>query len=330
MAISTGAAILGGSLISGGLGAASSSASGKAGKDALAEQQRQFDLSRADLAPYREVGSAALDQLASALGIEGYRTPEELAYTRYQRTRPAEGAVSWKDRSDKMTKSIAGHPMYQDDRKSGSYALSVGLSGLGGIADVAFQGTRKKKKKAEAQAAAENAAAAARMADWQKEADRLKEAATASVTGYDPAAAARARLETDPGYGFRLAEGEKALERSQAATTGVLGGRAVKEALRYNQDYSSNEYTNYINRLAAAAGIGQATSTTSAGIAANAGQANAAQINMIGSSKAGAYQSANQAVQGGLSNYLTMSMYDQLLKGNTATGAKPSATGAEP
>lgn len=321
MAISSGAAILGGSLISGGLGAGASSAQGKAGKKALAEQTRQFDLSRADLAPYREVGSAALEQLASALGIEGYRTPEELAHTRYLKTRPGAPGTDWKTYADKGTKMIAEHPAYQEPGKGmpdAMYAGAVNLSGFGALTDIAFRGASKKKKKAAAQAAADQAAYQKRLSDWEAEAARLKTAADTSIASYDPAAATRARLETDPGYGFRLSEGEKALERSQAATTGVLGGRAVKEGLRYNQDYASNEYTNYINRLAAAAGIGQATSTTSAGIAAASGPANAGLINQIGSSKAGAYSAANNAVQGGLSNYMTMSMYDQLLKGNKA------------
>lgn len=321
MAISTGAAILGGSLISGGLGAGASKETTKAGKAALAEQTRQFDLSRADLAPYREVGSAALEQLASALGIEGYRTQEELAHTRYLKTRPGAPGTDWKTYADKGTKMIAEHPAYQEPGSGvpdAMYAGAVNLSGFGALTDIAFRGASKKKKSAERKAAADRAAYEKRLADWQTEADRLKGVADTSLTGYDPAAATRARLETDPGYGFRLAEGEKALERSQAATTGVLGGRAVKEGLRYNQDYSSNEYTNYINRLAAAAGIGQATSTTSAGIAAGAGQANAGLINQIGSSKAGAYSAANNAIQGGLSNYMTMSMYDQLLNNKAA------------
>jgi len=309
MAISTGAAMLIGSGASAALGAGSSKETTKASKAALAEQTRQFDLSRADLAPYREVGSAALDQLASALGIEGYRTPEELAYTKYKKTRPT---FSPSHQPESATEDLVGKSF------SAQRLADTPLEALGGFGAVTLGKGKRKRKKI---LAAEQAAYNQKLADWDKEAARLKKAATTSVTGYDPAAATRARLETDPGYAFRLSEGEKALERSQAATTGVLGGRAVKESLRYNQDYSSNEYTNYINRLAAAAGIGQATSTTSAGIAANAGPANAAQINTIGSSKAGAYQSANNAIQGGLSNYMTMSMYDQLLKGNTATGA---------
>jgi hypothetical protein len=280
MAISTGAAIIGGSVVSGLAGMSAADAQADAAKAGLTEQRRQFDLARADLAPYREVGTAALEQLAAALGIEGYRTPEELAYTKFQ--------------SDDKA--------YQKAKKQ-STATVKKYDFLNNSPMVASPGQKSAQQT---------------VADWEAESARLKAAAEASVANYDPSAAARARLETDPGYGFRLSQGEQALERSQAATTGVLGGRAVKEGLRYNQDYASNEYGNYINRLAGAAGVGQSSSTTSAGLSAAAGPANAAQLNAIGSSKAGAYGAANQAVQGGLSNYLTMSMYDKLLQGNNA------------
>lgn len=51
----------------------------------------------------------------------------------------------------------------------------------------------------------------------------------------------------DPGYAFRLAEGQKALQRSEAAN-GISGGAAIKAADRYSQDYASNEYSNVYNR----------------------------------------------------------------------------------
>lgn len=54
--------------------------------------------------------------------------------------------------------------------------------------------------------------------------------------------------QNDPGYAFRLAEGQKALERSQAAKGTGTGGAALKEAARYGQDYASNEYGNVYNR----------------------------------------------------------------------------------
>jgi hypothetical protein len=70
----------------------------------------------------------------------------------------------------------------------------------------------------------------------------------------------------DPGLEFRLAEGQKALDHSAAAKGGAMGGRAIKAALRYGQDYGSNEYskaydrfnldnTNEFNRYATLAGL---------------------------------------------------------------------------
>jgi hypothetical protein len=52
----------------------------------------------------------------------------------------------------------------------------------------------------------------------------------------------------DPGYAFRLSEGQKALERGAAARGNALGGAAIKEAQRFGQDYGSNEFLNAYNR----------------------------------------------------------------------------------
>lgn len=57
-----------------------------------------------------------------------------------------------------------------------------------------------------------------------------------------------ANFTNDPGYQFRLAEGQKALERSAAAKGTATGGAALKAAARYGQDYSSNEYNNVYQR----------------------------------------------------------------------------------
>lgn len=72
----------------------------------------------------------------------------------------------------------------------------------------------------------------------------------------------------DPGYDFRLQQGQRGLEASAAARGGVLSGAALKGMDRYNQDYASGEYQNAynrwnndrtqrFNRLSALAGIGQ-------------------------------------------------------------------------
>jgi len=52
----------------------------------------------------------------------------------------------------------------------------------------------------------------------------------------------------DPGYGFRLSEGQKALDRQAAARGGLISGRALKEAARYGQEMGSQEFGNAFNR----------------------------------------------------------------------------------
>lgn len=57
-----------------------------------------------------------------------------------------------------------------------------------------------------------------------------------------------ADYQADPGYAFRLGEGQKALERSAAARGGLISGGALKAATRYGQDAASQEYQNAFNR----------------------------------------------------------------------------------
>jgi hypothetical protein len=79
------------------------------------------------------------------------------------------------------------------------------------------------------------------------------------------------QFKADPGYAFRLSEGQKALERTAAARGGLLSGGTLKAATRYGQDMGSQEYTNAFNRyqaerearlrpLQSLTGMGQTTS----------------------------------------------------------------------
>ena len=52
----------------------------------------------------------------------------------------------------------------------------------------------------------------------------------------------------DPGYGFRMSEGMKALERSAAARGGLLSGATLRGVQRFGQDLASTEYQNAFNR----------------------------------------------------------------------------------
>lgn len=60
----------------------------------------------------------------------------------------------------------------------------------------------------------------------------------------------QADYQQDPGYDFRLAEGQKALERSGSAKGMTLSGPGVKALTRYGQDFGSNEFQNAYQRFA--------------------------------------------------------------------------------
>jgi hypothetical protein len=95
-----------------------------------------------------------------------------------------------------------------------------------------------------------------------------------------PAFTGQVDLTQDPGYAFRLAEGEKILGRNAAVRSGVMSGSALKNAIRFGQDYGSQEYQNAFgraltgynanvareatgyNRLASMAGLGQTSANT--------------------------------------------------------------------
>jgi len=62
------------------------------------------------------------------------------------------------------------------------------------------------------------------------------------------------QMEADPGYAFRLAEGEKALGRMQSARGQYLGGGAIRAGARYGQEMGSQEYMNAFNRAQALMG----------------------------------------------------------------------------
>lgn len=75
------------------------------------------------------------------------------------------------------------------------------------------------------------------------------------VEGFDPNTLFqefnKTQMEQDPGYAFRVAEGQKAIERSTAASRGLQSGSALKAAARFGQEMGSQEYGNAFNRFQA-------------------------------------------------------------------------------
>ena len=93
----------------------------------------------------------------------------------------------------------------------------------------------------------------------------------------------------DPGYQFRRTEGEKSLERNAAARGSVLSGSQLKGIERYNQDYASNEYNNFLTRYYQSLNPYQSL--------AGLGQTGVANQNAVGAQYAN--MMGNAAIQGG-------------------------------
>lgn len=119
----------------------------------------------------------------------------------------------------------------------------------------------------------------------------------------------------DPGYAFRLSEGQKGLDRQAAARGGLISGGALKAAERYGQDMGSQEYTNAYNRyqtnranqlapLGSLLSTGQAAASNTGAAAGNYGTQAGGNITSAGAANAaGTVDSAN-SLTNALNSYL--------------------------
>ena len=131
-------------------------------------------------------------------------------------------------------------------------------------------------------------------------------------------------MTSDPGYQFRLSEGQRAMGHQAGARGGLVSGTSLKAMQDYAQNSASNEYNNAFNRyqterqsrlgpLQSLAGVGQ----TSANFTGQLGAANAANVgNLItggaAASAAGQVGGAN-AITSGLGTYLNYSQGNNLV-----------------
>ena len=132
------------------------------------------------------------------------------------------------------------------------------------------------------------------------------------------------QFNADPGYGFRLSEGQKALDRSAARRGGLISGSALKAATRYGQDMGSQEYTNAFNRyqterqaklgpLQSLAGVGQSATNQMGVNAANYSNTAGQGLTDIGNVQAAGGIGQANALAGGVSQYLNYSNNNDLL-----------------
>lgn len=85
-------------------------------------------------------------------------------------------------------------------------------------------------------------------------------------------------LQSDPGYQFRLQQGQQALERSLAAQGLGQSGAALKAAQEYGQGLAGQTYDNFFNRQAQMANIGMSAASGLGNIYSGLGNAQAAEL----------------------------------------------------
>jgi hypothetical protein len=133
------------------------------------------------------------------------------------------------------------------------------------------------------------------------------------------------QFQQDPGYGFRMREGLKALDRSAAARGGLLSGNQLRGVTQFGQELGSQEYGNAFNRyqaeraarlnpLQSLAGMGQSNAATMAQQAGQFGNVLGQAEATKGNIRASSYMGMANALTGGLGQYLNYQQNQDFMK----------------
>lgn len=298
-------------------------------------QARQYDQSRADLAPWRTHGGNALNAYARAMGLPQYDSYPSGAVAGSGHPLYGDGNQPLSEEGlrqayqDVLGREIdpSGLQYYMNEsvKRGGGgapgsgniigqlgYFGSPGLSSLLGGDDKGSRGAFTFNE----------------FLDATQGSDEYKQrVASGELKPFDRATAFQPQqqefiggsqtnpedqyggFKASPGYKFRLEEGNRGLDRNFAARGSYLSGAREKAAIRYNQNQASNEFGNYTNRLASIAGLGQ----TATGQQVNANQNYAAYggraIQDSADARASGYLAAGNAITSTGNNVLAALPY---------------------
>jgi hypothetical protein len=278
-AISAGANLIGGVMGSSAAGSASraqADAAQQAGalqaesaREQLALQREIFGQQRADIAPFRQAGLTAQNQLLTYLGLNPATTNmappttfDEAGYNRAMEAYNAQQQAAnvsnqgtftpgyWQDSGQE-----SGAPVYIEPTFTPGPAAAAGAGGAAVPMPTREQFTTTiPVDQLQVNTGSRDFGRYAR--DFVPSAQtRLPPAFTPGAEAALPAAftpgaeaalpeafTGQVDLQADPGYQFRLSEGLKALDRQAAARGGLISGSALKASQRYGQDMASQEY----------------------------------------------------------------------------------------
>lgn len=287
----------------------------KQAQEALDFQKQQFATGQQNLAPWLQSGGNALQALNYGLGLPAYNSQSAAS--------PVNNGIG--NASSRITPTGPGtvNPQLND----GQRALQVSPTAQGSYAIMGSQGGR-----------------------LVGPAGRVGPAATGGTPGTSPGATiggapgayggtpgmgfgslmqpwtqqfnapTNVTEQNDPGFQFRLQQGQQALERSAAAKGNLLTGNTARDVNSYAQDYASNEYGNVYNRA-----LGQYQQAYNIFNNNQANQFNRlASLSGLGQTTAGQLNSAGQSAANNVGNILLTSGAQQGQNINNAAAARAS------
>lgn len=114
-----------------------------------------------------------------------------------------------------------------------------------------------------------------------------------------------ANFQASPDYEFRRNEGTRGVENLFSARGGARSGNALRALADFNSGLASNEFTNYFNRRAALAGIGQTATNQASSLAQNTGANVSNLLGQAGNARASGIAGQTNALTGGISDFLS-------------------------
>lgn len=268
-----------GAAISSGSASDAANTQAQSSQAATAEQARQYNQSRADMAPYRDVGSSALYRLRDLMGLGG-----------------SSGAVPTGGQDNSYDTIYNRLLANYDAQHQAKYGIPLMQSpDTAGVQSVLEQ--LQSQARNESSASQPAATAAAPNDPYQ-------------IFGNSPLTRrfTTQDFQDDPvvqlGLQFGLGEGTKAIDRMAGARGMRNSGATLKELTKFGNDYAGSQagasrdrfigdQTNIFNRLSGIAGTGQTAATQTASM----GQNNAQNIGNILTAQGNA-QGASQIAQG--------------------------------
>lgn len=143
-------------------------------------------------------------------------------------------------------------------------AGAVVVAGVGG----AVIGSKAAGKAADAQTSASNASIAEQQREYDQSRTDLAPWRTAGANALTRLQTPISNFQASPDYAFRQQQGMQGIEKSASARGGAFSGNALKALAAYNSNLASGEFSNWWNRQAGLAGVGQSATnaTTQAGL----------------------------------------------------------------